>query len=163
MAETDDKKTSETPVETPKVEEKPKEKAPTPAEVFTPEKVVEAPKVEETPKAETPNYAAEIAAMQAQVAALTEANKAAAKEKAEMERQLMTAAAADKYRLSDEAREFLSGNTAEDLEQRAKKLASLSQAAPVIGKGGLDPNDTTRSLADLSPAELAARIPKNYF
>ncbi|MFF3673560.1 hypothetical protein ACFYYS_06160 [Streptomyces sp. NPDC002120] len=164
MAEIEEK-TSETPApEAPKVEEKPKEKTPTPAEVFTPEKVKEeAPKAEPAaPVIRAPDHTADLDALKAQVAELTAANEAASKEKAEMERALMQGAAADRYGLSAEAREFLTGSSEEELEEAAKKLAALTAPTPITGKGGLDPN-AERSLADLSPAELAARIPKNFY
>ncbi|MGW5735727.1 MULTISPECIES: hypothetical protein [Streptomyces] len=157
--ESKNEETPATPAETPKVEEKPKE-TPTPAEVFTPEKV-ETPKAPVAAPVEAPNTA-ELEAMKAQIAELTATNKAAAKEKAEMEAALLASAAADKYDLSPEAREFLKGDTAEELDAAAQKLAALSDPVPVIGKGGLTPN-SERSLADLSPAELAARIPKNFY
>ncbi|WP_424216344.1 hypothetical protein ACN20G_29850 (plasmid) [Streptomyces sp. BI20] len=161
MAETYDKKNSETP----EVEEKPKEKAPTPAEVFTPEVVAEkTPEVKEPAKKAAPDTAAELETMRAQIAELSAAKKASDKEKADMERQLTANTVADRYGLSSDAREFLTGNTEDALEESAKKLAALVSSAPVIGKGGLTPGGSQeRSLNDLSPAELAARIPKTYF
>ncbi|MCM1967240.1 hypothetical protein [Streptomyces sp. G1] len=68
----------------------------------------------------------------------------------------------ESYGLPGFAREFLTGDSYEELDLKADKLAGLMGSTPIIGRGRLMP-DSKSSLLAASPAELATRVQKNYF
>lgn len=77
------------------------------------------------------------------------------------ERDLNRERAARRHQLPEELEEYLKGDTAEELEESAKRLATFaSRPAPRAGSGGggLDPSQRS---TPSTPAELAAQIPRS--
>ncbi len=79
---------------------------------------------------------------------------------AELERQVLVTDAARKHKLPDELAALLQGNTAEDLEAHAEKLAKFAPAEerePEDLKGGLKPGQSDAGGFDPVAASRAAR------
>lgn len=85
--------------------------------------------------------------------------QAVADRAAQAEAELNRERAARKFQLPEELVEYLKGDTAEELEESAKRLSQFaSRPGPTSGGGGgLDPSDKP---TPTSPADLAAMVPR---
>lgn len=105
--------------------------------------------------------------LQAQITELTkqlesrvdpeEAKAAIALVEANSARQVARIKFGHKYGLPDDITDRLQGETAEEIEADAKKLATHFGTSAGLGRGGLDPTDEPE---EVDPRKLAAKIPR---
>lgn len=159
--ETNPTTTPETPAETtpPVVEEKPEEKPK--EEELSPEVLR---KELTAARAEAANYRTKLRDAEAKLSGAKtpeefETAKAELSAKvAELEKAVVVATVARKFELPSELAEVLQGNTPEELEAHAKKLAKFAVAPdPKNLKGGLDPDDEEAEFDPVAEAHKARR------
>ena len=86
-----------------------------------------------------------------------ESKAAIALVEAESARQVARLKCGHQYGLPDDVTELLHGDTAEEIEAHAMKLAAHFGATAGLGRGGLDPTDEP---TETDPKKLAAQIPR---
>lgn len=103
---------------------------------------------------------AEIAALTKQLESRVDPAEAAASielVRAESARTVARIKFGHQYGLPDDIADRLQGDTAEEIEADAKKLAAHFGTSAGLGRGGLDPTDEPE---EVDPRKLAAKIPR---
>lgn len=103
---------------------------------------------------------AEIAALTQQLESRVDPAEAAASielVRAESARTVARIKYGHQYGLPDDIADRLQGDTAEEIEADAKKLAAHFGTSAALGRGGLDPTDEPEQV---DPQKLAAQIPR---